>query len=96
MNKIDLDVASRHWAVNPLAGPVVLVTTVNAHGWVNIAPKSWVSFVSGKPFRLVLGCHREHHTAINLCKRRMRDQSSQRRHRPKSVERSDPSSACAR
>jgi flavin reductase (DIM6/NTAB) family NADH-FMN oxidoreductase RutF len=44
----------------------VLVTTVNAHGWVNIAPKSWVSFVSGKPFRLVLGCHREHHTAINL------------------------------
>ena len=33
MNKIDLDVASRHWAVNPLAGPVVLVTTVNAHGF---------------------------------------------------------------
>ena len=66
MNKIDLDVALRHWAVNPLAGPIVLVTTVNAHGWVNIAPKSWVSFVSGKPFRLALGCHREHHTAMNL------------------------------
>ncbi len=66
MNKIDLDVESRHWAINPLAGPIVLVTTVNAHGWVNIAPKSWVSFVSSKPFRLVLGCHREHHTAMNL------------------------------
>ena len=66
MNKIDLDVESCHWAINPLAGPIVLVTTVNAHGWVNIAPKSWVSFVSSKPFRLVLGCHREHHTAMNL------------------------------
>lgn len=52
--------------LSPLAGPLALVTTVDGQGRVNIAPKSWISHICRSPRLLVLGCHREHHTARNL------------------------------
>lgn len=52
--------------VSPLAGPIALVTTVNQAGYVNVAPKSWISHICRQPDLLVLGCHRQHHTAQNL------------------------------
>jgi uncharacterized protein len=55
---------------SPLAGPIALVTTVDREGRVNVAPKSWISHVSRHPDLLVLGCHRDHHTAQNLLESR--------------------------
>lgn len=52
--------------LTPLAGPIALVTTVDKDGRVNVAPKSWISYICRNPFLFVLGCHREHHTAANL------------------------------
>ncbi|MFZ5824796.1 MAG: flavin reductase family protein [Bacillota bacterium] len=47
-----------------LPGPIALVTTVNGNGHANVAPKSWISGVTRN--LLVIGCHRDHHTAQNL------------------------------
>ncbi len=64
--KREIDVAARNWRPSPLAGPLFLVTTVNAQGWTNVAPKSLVSFITVSPPRIVVGCNRGHHTAQNL------------------------------
>lgn len=56
----------RNWDLSPLAGPIVLITTLDVSGNVNVAPKSWISFVAANPPTLVIGCHRHHHTAQNL------------------------------
>jgi flavin reductase (DIM6/NTAB) family NADH-FMN oxidoreductase RutF len=45
---------------------VFLVTTVNPAGWVNVAPKSLITFVTVRPPRIALGCSRHHHTSQNL------------------------------
>ena len=66
MSKVDIDITERNWVPTPLAGPIVLVTTVDVAGNVNIAPKSWVALVSADPNLIVLGCDRRHHTAQNL------------------------------
>ncbi len=64
--KREIDVAARNWRPSPLAGPIFLVTTVNAQGWTNVAPKSLINFITVSPPRLVLGCSRGHHTSQNL------------------------------
>lgn len=64
--KREIDITARNWRPSPLAGPIFLVTTVNAAGWVNIAPKSLINFVTVSPLRIVLGCNRHHHTARNI------------------------------
>lgn len=61
-----IGINARTWTVNPLAGPVALVSTVDRLRHVNIAPQSWISFVSANPFIIALGCDRRHHTAQNL------------------------------
>lgn len=66
MEKRPIDISVRHWPVSPLAGPIALVTTVDSQGLVNVAPKSWISFVAGSPPLVAIGCHRSHHTAANL------------------------------
>ncbi|MHB9144592.1 MAG: flavin reductase family protein [Symbiobacteriia bacterium] len=55
---------ARHWPVPGLPGPIVLVTTVDAAGNVNVAPKSWIGMVTDKI--LVLGCTTQHHTGRNI------------------------------
>lgn len=53
------------WHPSVLPGPVVLVSTVDAQGKPNIAPKSFISMMAfGGPV-LAFGCHRSHATARN-------------------------------
>jgi len=53
------------WHLSVLPGPIVLVSTVDAAGEPNIAPKSLVSMMAfGGPV-LAFGCHRSHATARN-------------------------------
>ncbi len=66
MEKVSIDVSQRNWHPSPLAGPIALVTTVDADGHVNVAPKSLINFITVRPLRVFLGCNREHHTARNL------------------------------
>lgn len=66
MEKRDIDIRAGKGDLFPLPGPIALVTTVDEHGQVNVAPKSWISVITRQPVRLVIGCHREHHTAQNL------------------------------
>jgi len=55
------------WSPSPLPGQVVLVTSVNADGEVDIAPKSWVTMVSmGETPRMGFGCTMQHRTARNI------------------------------
>jgi flavin reductase (DIM6/NTAB) family NADH-FMN oxidoreductase RutF/catechol 2,3-dioxygenase-like lactoylglutathione lyase family enzyme len=59
-------VDKRSWHPSPLPGQVVLVTTVDADGEPNVAPKSWVSMVAfGPPPVLMFGCNKQHGTARN-------------------------------
>ena len=66
MEKVRIDVTARNWHPSPLAGPMALVTTVDAAGHVNVAPKSLLNFITVRPLRIILGCSRSHHTAQNL------------------------------
>jgi flavin reductase (DIM6/NTAB) family NADH-FMN oxidoreductase RutF len=60
------------WHPSVLPGPIVLVSTVDAQGGPNIAPKSFISMMAfggpvlafGGPV-LAFGCHRSHATARN-------------------------------
>jgi flavin reductase (DIM6/NTAB) family NADH-FMN oxidoreductase RutF len=60
----------RSWSPSPLAGQIVLVTTLNEDGQSNIAPKSWISMMAFDPPLLVLGCNLEHWTAKNILRER--------------------------
>lgn len=64
--KINLALDKHAWHPSPLAGQVVLVTTRNADGQSNIAPKSWVSMMAFDPPVLALGCNLGHVTAQNI------------------------------
>ncbi len=53
------------WHPSVVPGPIVLVSTVDARGEPNIAPKSFISMMAfGGPV-LAFGCHRSHATARN-------------------------------
>jgi flavin reductase (DIM6/NTAB) family NADH-FMN oxidoreductase RutF len=56
----------RTWRPSPLAGQIVLVTTLNADGQSNVAPKSWISMMAFDPALLALGCNLGHWTARNI------------------------------
>jgi flavin reductase (DIM6/NTAB) family NADH-FMN oxidoreductase RutF/uncharacterized protein YciI len=63
--KVAFSVDKADWHPSVLPGPVVLVSTVDAAGEPNIAPKSFVSMMAfGGPV-LASGCHRSHATARN-------------------------------
>jgi flavin reductase (DIM6/NTAB) family NADH-FMN oxidoreductase RutF/uncharacterized protein YciI len=53
------------WHPSVLPGPVVLVSTVDARGEPNIAPKSWISMMAFRGPVLAFGCQRSHATARN-------------------------------
>jgi len=53
------------WHPSVLPGPIVLVSTVDARGEPNIAPKSWISMMAFHGPVLAFGCHRSHATARN-------------------------------
>jgi flavin reductase (DIM6/NTAB) family NADH-FMN oxidoreductase RutF/catechol 2,3-dioxygenase-like lactoylglutathione lyase family enzyme len=55
------------WSPSPLPGQVMLVTSRDAAGRIDVAPKSWVTMVSmGDQPRLGFGCTLEHRTARNV------------------------------
>jgi flavin reductase (DIM6/NTAB) family NADH-FMN oxidoreductase RutF len=54
------------WHPTPLMNQVQLVTTRNADGTSNVAPKSCVSLMIFRPLLLAMGCNATHWTAINL------------------------------
>jgi flavin reductase (DIM6/NTAB) family NADH-FMN oxidoreductase RutF/uncharacterized protein YciI len=63
--KIAFPVDKADWHPSVLPGPIVLVSTVDAAGEPNIAPKSWVSMMAFRGPLLAFGCHRSHATARN-------------------------------
>lgn len=67
--KVALALDKHAWHPSPLLGQIVLVTTCNADGSTNIAPKSWISMIAFDPPLLALGCNRQHWTAQNILAR---------------------------
>ena len=63
--KVAFPVGKADWHPSVLPGPIVLVSTVDAAGAPNIAPKSWISMVAFRGPVLAFGCHRSHATARN-------------------------------
>lgn len=64
--KVLLNPDKRTWHPSPLVGQIVLVTTLNADGTSNVAPKSWVSMMAFEPSLLAIGCNLNHWTAQNV------------------------------
>lgn len=54
------------WSPSPLPGQVVLVTTCDEAGEVDVAPKSWITIVGMTGPRLGIGCTWNHQTARNI------------------------------
>lgn len=54
------------WSPSPLPGQVVLVTSCDGAGVVDVAPKSWVTMVGMTGPRIGFGCTWEHRTARNI------------------------------
>jgi flavin reductase (DIM6/NTAB) family NADH-FMN oxidoreductase RutF len=69
IEKVALALDKHTWHPSPLLGQIVLVTTCNADGTSNIAPKSWISMMAFEPPLLALGCNRQHWTAQNILQR---------------------------
>jgi len=63
--KIAFPAGKADWHPSMLPGPIVLVSTVDAQGEPNIAPKSWISMMAFRGPVLAFGCHRSHATARN-------------------------------
>ncbi len=63
--KIAFPVDKADWHPSVLPGPIVLISTVDAQGEPNIAPKSWISMMAFRGPVLAFGCHRSHATARN-------------------------------
>ena len=64
--KAEFNVDKYSWHPSPLAGQIVLLTTVNREGKVDVAPKSWVTMIAFNPPTIIIGCNRTHMTARNL------------------------------
>ena len=58
MSKRSFPIDKRCWSPSLIPGPIVLVSTVNASGEPNVAPKSWVQMVAFDPPTLMFsGTH---------------------------------------
>jgi flavin reductase (DIM6/NTAB) family NADH-FMN oxidoreductase RutF len=68
--KVSLDPDKGMWHPSPLIGQIVLVTTLNADGTSNVAPKSWISMMAFEPSLLALGCNVRHWTGRNILERK--------------------------
>ena len=66
MDKIEFNPDKMSWHPSPIAGQIVLVSTINSEGVVNVAPKSWITMISFNPPSLVIGCNKQHTTAMNI------------------------------
>ena len=66
MEKTEFNPDKMSWHPSPLAGQIVLLTTMDSNGNVDVAPKSWITMISFSPPSLVIGCNRKHTTALNI------------------------------
>ena len=64
--KIALPLDKQAWHPSALPGQIVLVTTVDAEGAPNIAPKSWVTMVAFAGPVVAFGCNVTHATYRNI------------------------------
>lgn len=64
--KIALPLDKHAWQPSVLLGQIVLVTTVDAEGIPNIAPKSWVTMVAFAGPVVAFGCNITHTTYRNI------------------------------
>ena len=64
--KTEFNVDKYRWHPSPLAGQIVLLTTLNKEGAIDVAPKSWVTMIAFNPPTIIVGCNRTHMTARNL------------------------------
>jgi flavin reductase (DIM6/NTAB) family NADH-FMN oxidoreductase RutF len=69
-SKIAFEPDKNTWRPSALLGQIVLVTTLNADGTSNVAPKSWISMMAFEPPILALGCNVRHWTGRNILERR--------------------------
>jgi flavin reductase (DIM6/NTAB) family NADH-FMN oxidoreductase RutF len=63
--KVALPLDKRDWHPSMLAGQIVLVSTVDAEGRQNVAPKSWVTMVAFEGPVVAFGCNVTHRTYQN-------------------------------
>ena len=64
--KIALPLDKHEWHPSALPGQIVLVTTLDAEGAPNLAPKSWVTMVAFTGPILAFGCNVTHATYRNV------------------------------
>jgi flavin reductase (DIM6/NTAB) family NADH-FMN oxidoreductase RutF/uncharacterized protein YciI len=65
-SKAPLALDKGSWHPSMIPGQIVLVSTVNAHGEPNLAPKSWITMASFSRPIIAFGCNTTHATYQNL------------------------------
>lgn len=63
---VELSLDKHSWSPSPLLGQVVLVTSVDAHGVIDVAPKSWASMAAFAGPIVGFGCNVDHGTYRNI------------------------------
>ncbi len=63
--KVPLALDKGSWHPSMLPGQIVLVSTVNAHGEPNLAPKSWITMAAFSGPIIAFGCNTAHATYQN-------------------------------
>lgn len=63
---VPLPLDKHDWHPSPMPGQVVLVTTVDADGTLDIAAKSWVSMAAFSGPIIGFGCNESHQTSRNI------------------------------
>ena len=68
--KVALPLDKHEWHPSMLAGQIVLVSTLDAQGHPNVAPKSWVTMVAFAGPIVAFGCSVTHATYANVIETR--------------------------
>lgn len=66
VHKVALDLDKNTWHPSALPGQIVLVSTANAAGEPNVAPKSWVTMAALAGPIIAFGCNTTHTTYQNI------------------------------
>jgi len=63
---VELPLDKHAWSPSPFPGQVVLVTSRDRHGAIDIAPKSWISMAAFSGPVIGFGCNTAHATFTNI------------------------------
>ncbi|MFQ5414842.1 MAG: flavin reductase family protein [Phycisphaerae bacterium] len=66
MGKCAFPIDKRAWSPSVIPGPIVLISTVDADGVANVAPKSWVQMVAFEPPTLMFSGTKGNATEENI------------------------------